>query len=229
LNSIKKRESEIRRGEEFERVTHVLRSLSDKSHGAVIEVTVRNAGDFETIFKWYNYIFNVLQNYSCNWIENTISVNNLFSIHNSSEITAILYTYLKEFTFYRKLFIDVAIDHDTNPLDKRFVCAISDSQQILSAYLEDITRWLFTGRFRKYYFLWKQTGMEKMLSKKNKIEFPENYFSFPARSIIPPTPVRSFPSFDLEALKYDLKEEYDEEDVDVKMDEMHPVNGTFLL
>lgn len=226
LNKVKKREIQIKNGEEYDRISHMLRSLSDKSHGAVMEVTVKNAGDIQKLTTWYFYIFNLLQNYCCNWISNSSSASNLFSIHNSSEIAALLYVNVKELTFFRKLFLDVAIDHDTKPIDKKVACIIPDSQQFLAAYLEDITRWLFTGRFRKYYFIWRKTGMEQLLKKRNRIEFPEKYFQFPNRSIIPPTPIQSFPDFYLASFKIDMKEEFDDdEEIDDKFNELHPITG----
>lgn len=229
MNNVKKRQIQIKNGEEYDRICHMLRSLSDKSQGAVMEITVKNAGSIQTITTWYFYIFNLLQNYCCNWISNTTSTNNLFSIHNASEITALLYVNVKELNFFRKLFLDVAIDHDTKPIDKKVACIIPDSQQFLTAYLEDITRWLFTGRFRKYYFIWRKTGMEKLLSKRNRIEFPEKYFQFPNRCIIPPTPIQSFPDFYLESFKIDMKEEMDgddeEEELEDKFNELHPITG----
>ena len=70
----------------MERIINKLRSLNVENHASVIEVTISKGGDLDIVELWYNYLFNALFNYMIDWKTNQISENNLFSVHNSTEI-----------------------------------------------------------------------------------------------------------------------------------------------
>jgi hypothetical protein len=195
---IKRNENDVILNREYDKIVAILKSMQYEDQGGAIEVTIRNAGDVKSLLSWYRYLFNALRSYAIQWKSTPKEETNLFSVHSSLELMTFLRVYMHEVNYWKKLLIDIAVLHDTSPIQQYIYlpCVLFDQQQVLTKYLEEIVRWLFIGRFTNCLRIWHVTEMDKLLKLQNRINFPQKFFTFPKRTIFPPTHSLALPKFE---------------------------------